>query len=111
MGNLVYSPKHYASNCASIEPIEVLQYASFPLGNALKYMIRAGDKQGETAHTAYLKAEYYLRRVMSNQLLVEDAERFFDCYGNMLILFPGMPFNISLKTLQECLKERLQADD
>lgn len=51
-------PKHYIAASATIEPIDVLRYAPFDLGNALKYILRAGMK-GD-ALTDYKKAIKYL---------------------------------------------------
>lgn len=47
MKDNVNSPQHYTQASITLEPIDVLRYAPFDLGNALKYIIRAGHKGDE----------------------------------------------------------------
>lgn len=54
----VNHPKHYVEQSAKIEPIDILRFAPFDLGNALKYMIRAGHKDNELQDLK--KAKWYL---------------------------------------------------
>lgn len=56
------NPKHY--NNTSIEPIEVIEDwdLSFHLGNAIKYIKRAGQKDGNTFEEDIQKAIWYLNR-------------------------------------------------
>jgi Protein of unknwon function (DUF3310) len=73
--NPVY-PSHYrmrlrdGRQCEVIDIVEALDLG-FNLGNALKYLARAGRKDGEPAMTALLKAEYYIAREIENR--IEDA--------------------------------------
>lgn len=55
-------PKHYTD--LTPEPIEVIEAwgLSFGLGNAVKYISRAGRKPGSDAVTDLRKASYYLTR-------------------------------------------------
>lgn len=56
------NPKHY--NNTTIEPIEVIEDwdLSFHLGNAIKYIKRAGQKDGNTFEEDIQKAIWYLTR-------------------------------------------------
>ena len=56
--DLVYHPKHYTAASVQLEPIDVLRYAPFDLGNALKYILRAPHKGN--ALLDYQKALKYL---------------------------------------------------
>lgn len=58
MSDSINSPSHYTQASAVIEPIDVLRHAPFDLGNALKYVIRAGHK-GD-AVIDLMKARKYL---------------------------------------------------
>lgn len=57
-------PKHYTSHPSGVECIEIVEHMSFNLGNAVKYVWRAGLK---TEKGAYLiedlrKARWYIDR-------------------------------------------------
>ena len=43
----VNHPKHYTSHPSGIECIEVTRHMSFNIGNAIKYLWRAGDKENK----------------------------------------------------------------
>lgn len=60
--DLVNSPPHY--NSGKIEVIEVIedQALGFHLGNAVKYILRAGKKDPEKTVEDLEKAIWYLRR-------------------------------------------------
>lgn len=91
--DLVNNPKHYVERSAKLEPIDILKYAPFALGSALKYMIRAGYKDDELQDLN--KAEYYLN--VSSKTIRESCDgnatyqEFFDKYGMFLPKFPGLP--------------------
>lgn len=54
-------PKHYAGYPASIECIDITRHLNFQLGNAVKYIWRAGKKGGLGKEIEDLKkAEWYL---------------------------------------------------
>lgn len=54
-------PKHYAGYPASIECIDITRHLNFQLGNAVKYIWRAGKKGGlEKGIEDLKKAEWYL---------------------------------------------------
>lgn len=53
-------PRHYTSHPSGVECIEIAEHLSFALGNALKYLWRAGQK--DNAKDDVAKACWYLRR-------------------------------------------------
>lgn len=57
-------PDHYGGADNPYEAIKVIEawYAGFCVGNALKYISRAGKKGGESAQRDLGKALWYLRR-------------------------------------------------
>lgn len=42
----VHSPRHYTSDPSGVECIQITQHRNFPVGNAIKYLWRAGLKPG-----------------------------------------------------------------
>jgi hypothetical protein len=83
MTERVNHPQHYqsdaqCSDCGkSIECIDVVQHENFNRGNAIKYIWRAGKKEGTVEAEDLLKAIWYLqnevRRLLQNAPLTEDA--------------------------------------
>lgn len=59
MSDSVNHPSHYA-HPSGVEAIDICEHLTFNLGNALKYLWRAG-KKGPAAED-YRKAAWYLRR-------------------------------------------------
>ena len=61
MDSVVNHPAHY--NTGKIEVIDAIHewQLNFNLGNVVKYIARAGHKQGEDPLVALKKAEFYLR--------------------------------------------------
>lgn len=55
-------PKHYNQHPAGIECIDVVEAFNFSLGNAIKYIWRAGLKPGTSAREDLEKAEWYIQR-------------------------------------------------
>lgn len=56
----VNHPKHYASHPSGVECIQVTEHMNFNLGNAMKYIWRAGLKGKEREDLE--KAIWYLQR-------------------------------------------------
>jgi len=56
----IHHPKHYTSHPSGIECIQVTEHLNFCLGNAIKYIWRAGLK-GDAIEDLE-KAEWYVRR-------------------------------------------------
>lgn len=62
MSDPVNHPSHYNSHPSGVECITVTEHMNFNLGNAVKYIWRAGLK-GETSSTLDLqKARWYIDR-------------------------------------------------
>lgn len=55
----VVHPSHY-NWLPGIECMDVVKYFDFPLGNAIKYIWRAGRKPAEDAIDDLEKAKYYI---------------------------------------------------
>lgn len=90
----VNHPKHYIEQSAKLEPIMVLRYAPFDLGNAFKYIIRAGHKDDYLQDLK--KAKWYLECALETFSGSDDSiqwayTHFFKTYGTMLKAFPNMP--------------------
>ena len=64
MSDSVNHPSHYA-HPSGVEAIDICEHLTFNLGNALKYLWRAG-KKGPAAED-YRKAAWYLRREVAFQ--------------------------------------------
>lgn len=61
--DVVNCPKHYTSFTLAAEPILICEHLNFCLGNAVKYILRAGLKGSpEKELEDYKKAEYYIVR-------------------------------------------------
>lgn len=58
MTDLVNHPPHYTSHPSGIEAIEITRHMNFNLGNAIKYIWRAGQKGDPTQDLD--KAMFYL---------------------------------------------------
>ena len=60
------SPSHYKLP-NGLQAIDITRHFDFVTGNVLKYVIRAGNKEGESRLDDLSKARWYL------DLLIEDA--------------------------------------
>lgn len=56
----VNHPDHYNSSASGVECITVVEHMTFNIGNAVKYLWRAGDKGSEL--TDLQKARWYVQR-------------------------------------------------
>jgi hypothetical protein len=61
--NAVNRPKHYTSHPSGIECIAIVEHMGFCIGNAIKYLWRAGQK-GATIEDLK-KARWYVDREIS----------------------------------------------
>ena len=57
----VYHPPHYKAHPSGVECIQITEHMSFCLGNAVKYIWRAGIKTDDPVHDLS-KAVWYLNR-------------------------------------------------
>lgn len=58
MSDMVNHPSHYTSHPSGVEAIEVTRHMNFNLGNAMKYIWRAGLKQDAVEDLK--KAAFYI---------------------------------------------------
>lgn len=58
----VSHPAHYTQHPSGIECIDVIEHMSLPIGNAIKYLWRAGLKSEETHVEDLRKAIWYINR-------------------------------------------------
>lgn len=77
MNDLVNHPKHYVSHPSNVECIQITEHMNFCLGNATKYIWRAGLKSDDPVQDLS-KAIWYLQREIkrlegaSNENLLAD---------------------------------------
>jgi hypothetical protein len=55
-------PNHYKQHPSGVECITVVEHMTFSLGNAVKYIWRAGLKDGSTQLEDLRKARWYISR-------------------------------------------------
>lgn len=89
MVDMVNHPPHYEQQSIRVEPIDILQFAPFDLGNALKYIIRSKHKGNELQDLK--KAEFYLQRIVDNENFThrEHINWFAEQYGHLVRRFEG----------------------
>lgn len=68
MSNTVNNPKHYGGADNTYEAIKVIEawQLGFNLGNAVKYIARAGKKDAAKGIEDLQKAEWYIKRQIEN---------------------------------------------
>lgn len=72
-GSAVNHPRHYNEHPSGVECITVVEHLTFNVGNAVKYLWRAGLKGGSDKKVQDLeKAEWYIRREIQ-KLKQEEA--------------------------------------
>lgn len=74
--NNVYSPSHYSrwKELAGIEVIDITRHFDFNLGNNIKYVMRAGFKDGNSKLQDLLKAKWYLEDEINNVMGFKPEE-------------------------------------
>lgn len=83
MSDPIKQPKHYTRFEDGVEPIQLAEQLPFNLGNVVKYVSRAGFKDGTDALTDIGKAEQYLklekarikRRLQKTRVRVKRSDR------------------------------------
>ncbi len=55
-------PKHYNEHPSGVETIDIVEHFSFNIGNAMKYLWRAGLKPEHTTVDELSKAMWYIKR-------------------------------------------------
>jgi hypothetical protein len=71
MSDKVNSPSHYKSHPSGVECITVVEHMTFNVGNAIKYLWRAGLKMPE--HTGFVAAAEANQAIIAKHL--EDLQK------------------------------------
>ncbi len=61
------NPQHYQSHPSGVECIAITEHMPFCIGNAIKYLWRAGQKDDAPAIQDYEKAIWYIQREIDRQ--------------------------------------------
>jgi hypothetical protein len=69
VSDTVNHPKHYNDHPSGVECIEVVEHMNFNLGNAIKYIWRADQKNGIED---LRKAEWYVKREIVRQSKLQN---------------------------------------
>lgn len=79
--DIINHPSHYVGQSVVIEPIDFCDMLPFCLGNALKYVFRAGHKDGASELQDLKKAQWYLERYQRSphglKIEEDDEEKFY----------------------------------
>ena len=67
------SPKHYQLP-NGFQVIDLTSQLDFCSGNVVKYVVRAGNKTGESTLDDLRKAEYYLKRLIDDATVTREDE-------------------------------------
>ena len=67
MNDSVEHPKHYTEHPSGIECIQITEHLNFCLGNAMKYLWRAGLKNDKVEDLK--KASWYINREIDRLLM------------------------------------------
>jgi hypothetical protein len=60
--DMINHPRHYNSHPSGVECIDIAEWMTFNLGNAVKYIWRAGHKNPSGPLEDLYKAEFYIKR-------------------------------------------------
>lgn len=74
----VNHPRHYVNHPSGVECIDLVEHLDFNLGNAIKYLWRAGLKERSTANEDLSKALWYLRRSKAQFDRLSEKTMWFD---------------------------------
>lgn len=70
----VNHPSHYTSHPSGVECIDITEHMSFNIGNAMKYLWRAGLKDTTSQSQDLDKAMWYIRREIDRQKRLYDFQ-------------------------------------
>jgi hypothetical protein len=68
-------PAHYNQHPAGIECIDVIEHMNLNVGNAIKYLWRAGLKSSATHLEDLYKAQWYVKREIQRMTHLSEAQR------------------------------------
>ena len=72
--SVINHPPHYTGHASGVECIQITEHMNFCLGNAVKYIWRAGNKLSNTVFDDLKKARWYIDREIER---LEKIEREF----------------------------------
>lgn len=76
MAEQVDHPDHYNDNPSGVECIDVVEHYNFNIGNAIKYLWRAGLKGGKGKRLEDLrKAIWYVERELQRLTKQQEADK------------------------------------
>lgn len=106
MNDNVNNPKHYTSHPSGVECIEIAEMLPFNLGNALKYLWRAGKKLDEVEDIK--KAVFYLRRQANSEMAIQLTFKKKRIYfiNEMLVVLEKTDVELYRKVLKICYGTR-----
>ena len=64
----VNNPKHYNQHPSGVECITITKHFNFNIGNAIKYLWRAGLKEGSSVEEDLSKASWYIARELERRI-------------------------------------------
>lgn len=73
MADMVNHPPHYTSHPSGVECIQITEHMNFNLGNAVKYIWRAGLKTEDPIRDLE-KAVFYVRREIERRQKFGEAK-------------------------------------
>lgn len=74
MSDQINHPSHYNRHPAGIECIDVIEWFPFNVGSAMKYLWRAGLKEGADYETDLRKAIWYVQRELERWEKIHSAK-------------------------------------
>ncbi len=101
----VNHPRHYNSHPSGVECIDVVEHMPFNLGNAVKYLWRAGLKSGQPTTQDLQKAVWYIQREIGkvNKDAAKSHERrVIACKENRENILKHLVVGKSLVTFSAC---------
>ena len=82
MTDSINHPRHYRSHPSGVECIEIAEHMGFCVGNAMKYLWRAGLKDGTDQLTDLRKAAWYIQREIERLEKAAHHEPLLDATRN-----------------------------
>ena len=103
MTDIINHPPHYEACRVVVEPIDVCEAYDFCTGNAIKYICRAGKKDGASEATDLKKDRWYLERALASKTLrtterlpLADTPEGMRIRGAILLLCSQVPLLATL---------------
>lgn len=104
--------EHYAKTAMKVNLLDIAPDIPFDLGNVIKYLIRAGDKEGESYEKDISKAKVYAR--IHYHMFAGKQERYWSenniARWHMLVMllrtkYPEFPDDVTEMTLMSYVED------